>query len=359
MTGPEPVVRTVLGPVAPERLGRVLHHEHLLSLTPGPWLSGGRPADGPGAQPSTPRDPLRDEDRAERAVGALSGLAALGFGTVVDLSPYGVVGRDADGADVDLLQEVSRRSGLHVVAGTAVYLEALSPAWARRASLAEMTERFVRDATEGIGGTGVRAGVLGEQATGLGEITAHEEKCLRAAARASRQTGLALVTHTTHGTMALEQIDLLLEEGVDLDRVVVGHMDTHPDTGYVLEVAARGVTVAFDTIGKQSWDFRVEPEPAAPPDGEFGKRAYRRSDRVRAERIAALVRAGYADRVLLSHDLTGEEVSLNPGTHGQWGYSYLGTAFAALLTEHGVSPAELDRMLRDNPARLLAVGSAG
>jgi phosphotriesterase-related protein len=225
------------------------------------------------------------------------------------------------------------------------------------ASVEEMTERFVLDATEGIGGTTVRAGVLGEQATSLGTITPHERKCLVAAARAARRTGLALVTHTTHGTMALEQIDLLADEGLDLRRVVIGHMDTHPDTEYVLQVAARGVSVAFDTVGKQSWDFRVEPDPPDPPDGEFGKRAYRRSDHVRAARVAALVAAGFTDRVLLSHDLTGEEVYLNRQTHGQWGYTYLATAFASLLAEHGVSPAELDVMLRDNPARLLAVES--
>jgi predicted metal-dependent phosphotriesterase family hydrolase len=64
---PGPFVETVLGPVAPDELGRVLHHEHLLSLTPGPWLSGGRPADGPGGRPGGPRDPLREEDQIDRA----------------------------------------------------------------------------------------------------------------------------------------------------------------------------------------------------------------------------------------------------------------------------------------------------
>ncbi len=341
---PGRAVQTVLGPVDPAGLGRILHHEHLLALTPGPWLSGGRPA-------------LRDEDQVARAVEALSGLRALGFGTVVDLSPYGVVGRDADGANVALLQEISRRASIHVVAGTSVYLEAFSPAWAVRASVEEMTERFVSDVTQGIGGTSVRAGVLGEQATSLGTITPHERKCLVAAGRAAQQTGLTLITHTTHGTMALEQIELLEAEGVDPARIVIGHMDTHPETEYVLQVAARGVTVALDTIGKQTWDFRVEPEPPDPPDGEFGKRAYRRSDHVRAARIAALVAAGFRDQVLLSHDLTGEEVYLNRQTHGQWGYTYLATSFAALLSEHGVSTADLDVMLRENPARLLAVAS--
>jgi phosphotriesterase-related protein len=351
-------VQTVLGPVAPSTLGRVLHHEHLLSLTPGPWLSGGRRAQAPGARPADELDRLHEEDQIDRAVGALRGLAEVQFDTVVDLSPYGVVGRDADGANVALLQEISRRTGIHVVTGTSVYLQAFSPAWTVQASLDEMTERFVSDATEGIAGTGVRAGVLGEQATGLNEITPHESKCLRAAARAHRQTGLALITHTTHGSMALEQIDLLADEGADLSRVVIGHMDTHPDTDYVLRVAERGVTVAFDTIGKQCWDFRVEPDPPNPSEGEFGKRAYRRSDRTRAERIAELVRAGFLDQILLAHDLTGAEVYQNPDTHGQWGYSYLALPFAALLADYGISAAQLDVMLQTNPVRLLSIGSA-
>src|SRR4051794_16129471 len=106
MTSASPgLVQTVLGPVAPEELGRVLHHEHLLSLTPGPWLAGGRPSSGPGALPGGTADPLRDEDQVARAVEALSGLRSLGFGTVVDLSPYGVVGRDPTGANVALLKE--------------------------------------------------------------------------------------------------------------------------------------------------------------------------------------------------------------------------------------------------------------
>lgn len=350
-------VQTVLGPVAVSELGRVLPHEHLLSLSPGPWLSGGLSA-GPaasGARPPEEVDGLFAEDQVARAVGALRGLPALGFGTVVDLSPYGVVGRDGDGANVVLLREISRQAGINIVTGTSVYLESFSPRWAVLATLDEMTRRFIADATDGIGATGVRAGMIGEQATGLDRITPHEEKCLRAAARAHRETGLALVTHTTHGTMALEQVDILTEEGADLSRVVIGHMDTHPETDYVRRVADRGVLIAFDTIGKQCWDFRVEPLPDAMPDGEFIKHAYLRADRTRAERIAVLLEQGYGDQILLAQDLTGSEVYLNPDTHGQWGYGYLGAVFSALLAEYGVSAGHLDAMTRVNPARVLAV----
>jgi phosphotriesterase-related protein len=349
-------VQTVLGPVPVEDLGRVMHHEHVLSLVPGPWLSGGRPGERgrPGATPV--RDERYADDQVRHAVSALSGLRELGIGTVVDLSPYGVVGRDADGGNVALLQRIARESGVHVVAGSSVYLESFSPGWAVRADLREMTERFVADASEGIGGGPVRAGIFGEQATSLNRITAHEEKCLRAAARAARETGLALTTHTTHGTMALEQLEILRQEGADLDRVVIGHMDTRADFDYVLEVARTGVHLAFDTVGKENWDFFVEPPPVDMPDGETSKLGYHRSDRTRARWLAELVKAGFADRILLAQDLTGAEVWMNPRTHGQWGYSYLGAPFAALLLELGITEDQLDAMLSRNPARMLAAG---
>ena len=331
-------VQTVLGPVDPADLGRVLPHEHLISLVPGPWLSGG-----------TVDDPV------EVAVSALAGIGRLGFGTVVDLSPYGVVGRDAQGHSLGLLQEIARRTGVHIVAGASVYLEPYSPQWALEADLDTMHARFVADATEGVGDSGVRVGILGEQATGLDEITAHEEKCLRAAARAARDTGLALNTHTTHGTMALEQVAILREEGMDLTRVVIGHMDIHPDLTYVKQVLDTGVSVAFDTIGKQFWDFVLAPTPPDPPEGEFEKRAYYRSDRSRARGLAQLVADGYADRILLSLDMTGAEVYLNGTTHGQSGYSYLGQTFVPMARELGVSDKALEQMLAVNPARLLTL----
>jgi predicted metal-dependent phosphotriesterase family hydrolase len=337
---------TVLGPVDVSDLGRVLHHEHLLSLTPGAWCcacTGAPPQDVGIAQ-------------VELAVRSLAKLEPFEVRTVVDLSPYGVVGRDARGTNIELLAEISRRSGMHVISGTATYLEAFSPAWAVEADLDEMTRRFIADLTEGIDGSTIRAGLLGEQATSLGEITPFEERCLRASARAHRATGAALITHTTHGTMAQEQLDLLEEEGADLGRVVIGHMDTHPDFAYVRAVLDRGVGVAFDTIGKQFWDFRVAPLPQDMPEGPFTKDAYHRADATRADRIAQLVSLGYADRLFLAQDMTGSEVYLNPDTHGQRGYAYLFTDFAEMLRDRGVGDADLDRMLIENPARLLASG---
>lgn len=334
-------IQTVLGPIAAASVGRILHHEHLLSLVPGPWLAGGKSR-------ST------DEDMIDEAVRALSGLKDLGYDLVADLSPYDVVGRSRDGQNVTMLRDISERSGVHIVAGSSVYLEAYSPTWTREATLDQLTKRFTSDVTSGIGSSEIRAGILGEQATGLDEITPHEDKCLRAATRAHVDTGASLVTHTTHGTMALEQLAIMREEGADLSRVVIGHMDIQPDLDYLLEVLDSGVNIAFDTIGKQYWDFVLEPLPTNLPDGEFAKRAYFRSDQRRAERLVELVDRGYVDHLMLSLDLTGAEVYLNPATHGGWGYSYLGASFLPLAISLGLDRSHADTLVRDNPLRLLS-----
>ena len=338
-----PDVRTVTGTVAPSSLGKVLFHEHLLMVLCGPWQSG------------------RLVDRAElhrqqvdAAVAALSGLPELGFGTVVDLSPYGDAGRDPHGENVQLLQQIAEKSGLNVVAGTATYRREFSPQWVIDASIDDLTDRFIADARTGIADTGIRAGILGEQPTSEDEITDHDAKGLRAAARAAVATGLALATHTTHGTMALEQVDVVVGEGLDPSRVVIGHMDNHTDLDYVRRVLDRGVCIGFDSVGKQFWDAR-QPYRIPRANGEFSRRALFRADQVRADWLATLIGEGYRDQIVLSHDLVGAQVPLNPETLGQRGYTYLGTTFTEMLADRGVTSGDLDALLCVNPARLLAV----
>ena len=336
-------VQTVLGPVDADALGRVLTHEHLTCLTPTPWFSEQSPEPG-----SWIHGGLVD-DRVDTAVSAVAGLTALGFGAIVDVTPTGLFGHD-----VRLLTEISERSGIHVIAGTSVYLETYSPAWALSSTLDELQARFVADARSGIGDTGIRAGILGEQATGLNEITPHEEKCLRAAARAHYETGLPINTHTTHGTMALEQIAILRDEAVDLSRVVIGHMDIRPAVSDLTEVLDTGVTIAFDTFGKQYWDFVVKPLPADLPEGAFEKSGYHRPDEARISALLQLVQRGYAEQIVLSTDITGTECYLNPHTHGRFGYSYLGREIVPRLVDAGISHDDIEQMLRHNPAQLLA-----
>jgi predicted metal-dependent phosphotriesterase family hydrolase len=119
--------------------------------------------------------------------------------------------------------------------------------------------------------------------------------------------------------MAVEQVEILRQERADLTRIVIGHMDIHPDLDYVCQVARTGVNIAFDTVGKQNWDYFLEPEASDRPDGEVSKKGYHKSDSTRAKRLAALIADGFEDQILLAQDLTGVEVSMKPTTHGQWG----------------------------------------
>ena|SRR5579884_305799 len=326
--------QTVLGARPVSELGSTLMHEHLNSLVPGNWLGGGR-----------------EVDQAEVAVRALEPARDRGIRTVVDVTTVGA----GLGRDVGVLARIAEALGINVVASSAFYKDPLLPEWVVEADVEELTSFHVREAREGIDGTDIKAGILGEVGSSLHRITPDEEKCLRAIARAHQVTGLPISTHCTLGTMALEQIDLFREEGVDLERVVIGHLDlAAADLDYLLAVLETGVTIAFDTIGKQWFDYVVR-EPVERGEGELVKWTYCRPDRVRIEALRSLVERGHADRIVLSLDLTGRETYLNGDTIGEFGYSYLYDSFLPALQGAGVSESDIDRMLIRNPARILAV----
>lgn len=335
-------VQTVLGIIDSSELGVVIPHEHLLSLVPGAWITGGK-----------------DDQNIEIAVSALSTLKNYGVKTVCDLSPYGVVGRDEHGDNAALLKEISLQSGLNIISGTGTYLEDFSPSWVSAASEDELTERFIKDALFGIGSSGVKAGILGEQATGLDEVTPYERKGLRASARASLETGLGIMTHCTHATMAEEQIKIIREIGIPLSRVVLGHVDTQVDTidmDFVFKLLDTGVNIGVDTIGKQVWQFFLSPPPDNQEDGRFTRNFMYRSDANRASMVEKICSSGYAEQVFLSMDITGTEIYMNPTTTGQFGYSYMLEMFIPMLKERGVTPEQIEQMIVKNPARMLSIG---
>jgi len=319
-------VQTVTGPVAPEALGATLMHEHLLAMTPGRFFSGGR-----------------WDDSVEVAERALGGLGEHGVGAVVDLT-----GRSqaAAGPDVEALRELSRRTGLAVVVGVSMY-KAPYPGWVAEASVEEVAEHFVALATA------AGAAVYGEVGTSLDQITPEEDTCLRAAARAQQRTGGAISTHCTLGTMAIEQVRTLSEEGADLARTVVGHLDLRPDVASIEAVLRSGVTVAFDTFGKEWFDYQV-PGSEGQGGGEFVKWAYLRRDSDRVAALVELVARGWERQLVLSCDISGREAYLNPDTHGRHGYAFLFTQVLPRLRAAGVGEQAIRAMLVENPARILA-----
>ena len=168
-----------------------------------------------------------------------------GGGTLVDLTLPGV------GREPAWLVRLSEATGLNIVMGAGWYRDAYYPVETLidRRSVDSLADEIVREATDGVGESGVRPGIIGEIGTDKPWISAREERVHRAAARAARRTGLAITTHAVQSTVGLDQLDVFEAEGADLSRVVVGHADLHPSFDYHLAIVERGATVEFDFLG--------------------------------------------------------------------------------------------------------------
>lgn len=322
-------VQTVSGSANPETLGGVLMHEHIDAIALPGFYTGGR-------------------DDSELAISALTRLSDLGIGTLVDLTGRS---RVIKGLDTGLLRRLSDRLDLHVVIGFSFYKDP----WLRTAAIDDLdglTGLYIDKAENGT--DGIKAGIYGEVGTSLDEITPGEELHLRAVARAHRETGLAISTHCTLGTMAHEQVDILVSEGADPSRIVIGHVDLQPDVSYLEKILATGVNIAFDTFGKEWFDYKVPGSETDTP-AEYVKWAYRRTDENRIAALAELCARGFDERIVLACDMSAAEAWLNPDTHGRWGYSYLPDVVLPRLREAGVREESLRRMLVENPARILAI----
>jgi len=309
-------VETVLGPIDPADLGWTLPHEHTaiaLWHIPNRWDYW--------------------ELRRDRTVivEELSAFRTAGGGALVDLTLDGV------GRDPAWLAEISRATGLHVVMGSGWYRGAHYPAEALvdRRSVDALADEIVRDATAGVGDTGIRSGIIGEIGTDKPWLSAQEERVHRAAARAARRTGLAITTHAVQSAVGLDQLAVFESEGADLSRVVIGHADSHPSLDYHLAIVERGASVEFDFLGM-----------AFTPLERHGE------GRV-VDNLQELLARGHVERILLSQDVCHDSQLHRYGGNG---YTYLADGFLPRLREAGVSEAEIRAITIDNPRRLLTIG---
>ncbi len=311
-----PFVRTVLGDVPATELGFTLPHEHTqihLWQIPARWdywqLS-------------------RDEDRIVEELGR---FREAGGTALTDLTLPGT------GRDPEWLVRVARRTGLHLVMGTGWYRQAYYPVEARidRRSVDDLADELVGHFEAGVDGTGVRPGILGEIGTDKPWVTAQEERVFRAVARAAIRTGMAVSTHAVLSPVGLQQLRILEEEGLDPGRVVIGHADSHPELAHHLEICRRGASVEFDFLGMTFTPTERHGEPRI------------------IRLLLDLVEAGYADRILLSHDVCHDSQLVSYEGNG---YVYLSSTFLPRLREHGLDEATVTQLTVGNPRRILSIG---
>ncbi|HKZ82954.1 MAG TPA: phosphotriesterase-related protein [Anaerolineae bacterium] len=301
------IIRTVRGDIAPFDFGVCYSHEHVLC----------RP-------PVSDRDLVMDSEAA--AIQELTWFRQAGGQSLVEMTPADY-GRDAEG-----LLRVSEATGVHIVCVTGHHKEAFSASWVRDRSVDELAHRFIRDVSEGVDHTRIRAGAI-KAASSLNVIAPNEEKVFRAAARAHRATGAPIATHTEAGTMGLEQVELLRSEGVDPKRVIVGHVDRKLDWEYHLRLARTGAYLSYDQIGKEKYY----------------------PDSLRVEFVRRLVAEGHGQQILLGGDLARKSYWPSYGTGGGPGLTYILWRFVPWLRSEGLAESAMEDILIHNAARALAM----
>ena len=341
-------VKSVCGELAREQLGTVTTHEHvLLDLTafyqelPVPGI------EDPATQKVEmwnlgilSRDcyALKDNlllDDEEVQAEELSRFREAGGNTVVDASLPGI------GRDAAALRRISEKTGLNIIMGTGFYVGATHPKEFDAMSDREIADLMVKELTEGVDGTGICAGYIGE--IGVSEIFDDKERrVLRAAAMAQKDTGVAINVHinpwTTNG---LEAADILLDAGVAPDRICISHIDVEDREDYVWALLKKGVYVEFDNFGKE---YYIRREVRNSGYGCF----VHDTDRVKF--LKKMIDDGYLHQVLLSCDLCLKNLMHK---YGGWGYDHVLTNIVPMMEDEGITAEEIRTLLVENPANWL------
>jgi phosphotriesterase-related protein len=311
-----PPVKTVLGPVEPSHLVFTLSHEHVATNAAGIRHTYPEFIDRPGI--------------IEQAVVALKEAYNEGVRTIVDVSTFDL------GRDIGMIEEVSRLSGVQIVAATGNHLAVPRPFG--DVSPDVIAPFYVREIEEGIEGTGIKAGII-KVASDRGGVTPPQEIILRAAARAHQRTGIPISTHTwSPDRVGEQQVRILQEEGVDLNRVYIGHSNDDTDLDYLLGLLDKGVWLGMDRYpggrvpGTPNWDQRTEI-------------------------VKQLIDAGYSHRIMLSHDYSvpkaryGAAVQEERRRANPDGYNFITRRVLPRLKELGTSDEDIHKMMVENPRR--------
>lgn len=346
----EPVFRTVRGDVPASDIGPVLTHEHVfLDIRQG-WDPTYLDDPSIGEEPFEPRHSglarwygasfrgnlsfLPDEDYELMRSEVGDFVDAVGSsGCLVDMTPTGV------GQAPDALRRLSADLNFHIVSGCGFYVHSTHPDWIENASVKEIADAIQNEVDNGIADTDVLPGLIGEVGTSE-EIQPCEERVLKASARVAMQNGLAINVHMHPPRLevAMRILDILAEEGHDLTKTSVSHLDEIDDLDYHQAVLDRGVTTGFDSFGQ---------------DGYFTPNWKSLSDNTKMRILADLIHRGYEDQLVVAQDVCKKHHLL---AFGGLGYAHVVRRVVPRMQEnHGIDDAIIQKLLVGNPRRLFAI----
>jgi len=312
-SSPSAVIETLLGPLDVSKLGFTLSHEHVCLY---------------------PHDLFSDKKvAAAKIVAKLREAKAAGVDTIIDLTTSDV------GRDVRFGQGVSRSSRMQIVAASGFRF---APESYNVQTVEQIAESYIGEIEHGIDDTGIKAGVI-KPAAVSSKITPAEEKGFRAAARASKATGVPIETHTDAGNRGAETQAAILEaEGVSPARVSLGHSDDTTDVNYLIGLAKRGYTIGIDHV------FYGATKPAkGEPDYVTSLRQI--SWQTRAGYVKQLIDAGYGERIFLSQDWELEREQMNPDA-----FLFNTRKTIPYLKQLGVTQQQIHAITIDNPKHFFA-----
>jgi phosphotriesterase-related protein len=260
-------------------------------------------------------------DEKEKTIAELLDLKKKGVGTMIDVTNRGM------GRNPRYAQAVSEATGISILHATGFYKAPFYPEEVYAQDEQGLATFMARELEDQIEQTGIRASVIGEIGTGRDSISEMEKKVFRAACIAQHRTGAPIVTHTTLGTLGLEQTAIFREQQADLSKIVLSHIDLSGSIDYMKRLLDQGINIAFDTIGKISYQ----------------------SDENRAKWLCELCNQGYADQIVLSMDITRKS---HLQENGGLGYGYLLSSFVPLCKSYGLSDSDIRKLLEKNPERI-------
>jgi phosphotriesterase-related protein len=301
------MIQTVLGPIDPSNAGFTYAHEHILTRPP-LWRMR--------------EDPDYVLDSIPKILIELELFYQAGGRTLVDATAIDY-GRDAR----DLLL-VAAKTPVHIVAITGFNRGDYADDVLAEMSVEEITDLCVKDIQEGMDDTDARAGIV-KTGTSYGFIRPIEERYTRAAGRTHKKTGCPIITHTTLGTMAHEQLDILEQEGADLRKVGIAHLDQNLDFGYLESIADRGASVMFDGPSKMKYA----------------------TDEQRILMLNRLLDTGHGERIMISGDM-GRRSYLK-GYGGGPGFEYIIKKFIPRLKTYGWDDDLVKQVFVTNPSQWL------
>ena len=307
-------INSVLGEMDTADLGFTLSHEHVL-------------VSSAGIQQIYPEF----IDRAatiQRGIADLTAARAEGLRSIIDVTTIDL------GRDIRLLEEVSRGSGVHIVCATGTWRDIPRVFWT--ATPDDIAPLYIREIQEGIEDTNIKAGVI-KVANDMGGVTPEGEIILRAAARAQKATGVPISTHTwAPERVGEQQVAVFQDEGIDLNRVYIGHSNDTDDIGYLTGLLEQGVWIGLDRYPGRpevlDWEARTQT-------------AYK------------LIQAGWAHRIMLGHDwsvallIAHREARAQRDIANPDGYLFITRRVLPRLAQLGASQDDIHKIMIDNPRR--------